>query len=69
MFYILDYLSSSFTCLDRETVNFLITPEHLNINPVLIEIYIIMCRVIRVTKIPGSSFDDWIYLHLGYNFA
>jgi hypothetical protein len=26
-----------------------------------------MCRVVRVTKLTGSSLDDWIYWHFGCN--
>jgi hypothetical protein len=29
----------------------------------------VTCRVVRVTKITGSSSDDWIYYHLGYSLS
>jgi hypothetical protein len=29
----------------------------------------VTCRVIRVTKITGSSSDDWIYWHFGYTLS
>jgi hypothetical protein len=30
---------------------------------------IVMCRSVRLTKIAGSSSDDWIYWHFGYNLS
>jgi hypothetical protein len=33
----------------------------------LLEYYIVTCRGVHVTKITGSSSDDWIYSHFGYN--
>jgi hypothetical protein len=33
----------------------------LNMDGKLILKYIVTCRVVRVTKIAGSSSDDWIY--------
>jgi hypothetical protein len=30
---------------------------------------IVTCRVVRVTKITGSSSDDWIYWHFGYSIS
>jgi hypothetical protein len=33
-------------------------------------VLIILTRVwVRVTKITGSSSDDWIYWHFGYNLS
>jgi hypothetical protein len=29
----------------------------------------VACRVVRATKIMGSSSDDWIYWHFGYNLS
>jgi hypothetical protein len=31
--------------------------------------HIVMCRVVRLTKLVGSSSDGWIYWHLVYNFS
>jgi hypothetical protein len=31
--------------------------------------YIVTCRMVRATKMTGSSSDDWIYWHLGYKFS
>jgi hypothetical protein len=30
---------------------------------------IVRCRVVRVTKMTGSTSDDWIYEHFGYNLS
>jgi hypothetical protein len=34
-----------------------------------IYIYIVMCWMVCVTKITGSSSDDWIYWHFGYSLS
>jgi hypothetical protein len=33
------------------------------------KINIVTCMVVRSTKMTGSSSDDWIYWHLGYNLS
>jgi hypothetical protein len=30
---------------------------------------IVTCRVVHATETTGSSLDDWIYWHLGYNLS
>jgi hypothetical protein len=31
--------------------------------------YIVTCRRVHVTIMTGSSSDDWIYWHVGYNLS
>jgi hypothetical protein len=33
------------------------------------EYSIVTCRVVCVTKMTGSSLDDWIYQHFGYSLS
>jgi hypothetical protein len=35
----------------------------------MVEINTVTCRRVRMTKMMGSSSDDWIYWHFGYNLS
>jgi hypothetical protein len=41
----------------------------LKMNRIFVELGIVTCRVVRATKMTGSSSDDWIYYHVGYDLS